>query len=240
MAEFIIKASDITISKKINNIPGDELDTTATGLFLADDSTDPTSSTLSAQADLVDGDLQTVISGSLTSTYSIGLDLGSSKTIQKLFIYDVSTNNAGVSQAGVNDTFTVYSSADNSTWVLIEIFKPLNRVVYLDTDSNPSPIPSPLPSPLPYDTVTDPVYRIDLVFESKPTARYFKAYASRDNVQDVGSSTLQISEMEALTQPSLTLDTNLTNDVLTVQSIVSTNPISVPGDGTGDNTPAIT
>lgn len=237
---LIVKSADVTVSKKINNIPGNQLDTSVAGLFLADDSADPTSSVLGAQADLVDGDLQNVISGTLTGSYSIGIDLTTSQTIQKLIVYDIIDGNfSGINYNGTNDTFAVYSSDDNSTWVLIETFKPLNRVIFLDTSDNPSPPPSPLPSPLPYEEIVEPVYSIELVFETKPTARYFKAFASRGSVEDVGESTLQISEIQALIQNNVTLDTSITKNILTVPSIVSTAPLAVPGDGTGEGEPVI-
>lgn len=238
---IIVKSADRTFTRKINTIPGIDIDISATGLFLADDSSDPTSSTLGAQTDLVDGDLQNVISGTLTGSYSIGLDLGSSKTIQKLSIYDIIDGNfSGINQDGTNDTFEVYSSADNSTWVLVETFKPLNRVVFLDESDNPSPIPSPIPSPRPFEIITDSVYIIELIFETKPTARYFKAFASRGSVEDIGEQTLQISEIQALTQDDLSLDINITKNLLTVPSIVSDAPIAAPGDGTGGGEPVIT
>lgn len=237
--EMIVKAADITVSKKINNVPGEDLEASATGLFLADDSSDPTASTLTAQADLVDGDFQTVTSGTITGSYSIGLDLLTSQTVQKLIIYDVIDGNySGIDYNGVNDTFVVYESELNDgsadSWVLVETFKPLNRVVYLDTDSNPSPVPSPLPSPLPYSTITNTVYKIELVFGTPPKARYIKVYASRGAVQDAGESVLQISEIQALIQPALALASISKKNILKAKSIVVTEPIAVTGDGSGD------
>jgi hypothetical protein len=230
-SEIIIEKQDVVGIEKVLLKPRQTLQS-ASGLFLADDSSDPTSSTLGAQADLADGDIETATSATLTGSYSVGLDLTTAKEVVRLTLYDIGTNTVtGISVSGANDSLAVYTSSDNSTWVLHETFKPLVRREFLSGDNYPSPVPSPLPSPLPYSDLTDPIYIIDLVFFDPPTTRYIKAYANRGALMDISGDEIEYTEVEAYIQPSILERTEKDKLKLKVSSIVTATPVAQTGDG---------
>lgn len=230
----ILSMINIQDIEKVTAISKEQIESVS-GLFLADDSSDPTSSVLNAQADLSDGDIETATSATLTGTYSVGLDLSTAKTITKIRLYDNgATTNSGIYTFGSNDALDVYTSSDNSTWTLLASFKPVVREIFLTPDDYPSPPPSPLPSPLPFPEITDNIYIIDLIFETPPTTRYIKAFAIDGALQDVEAVDLALTEMEAFTRADPSEQDSRIIDTVKVISEVTTTPIVRAGDGVND------
>jgi hypothetical protein len=92
--------------------------------MLTDDSAAPTASTLSTQDDLNDADLNTSVTGQLTTQFAFGLDFDTAKSYTQLRVYlntGGATPTAWYNYAGYHD-FSVYKSTNNSTWTLVKTF----------------------------------------------------------------------------------------------------------------------
>lgn len=94
--------------------------TASVGLKLEPDTSPYTGTTMGAAASVIDGmwDTKTNVDD-WESTYSYGIDLGSSVAVDRLFF---TVNKVGTWQGANNSTFSVYKSDDNSTWSFIQTF----------------------------------------------------------------------------------------------------------------------
>ena len=110
-----------TIAPMVNSEPS--ILTPSAGLIKASDNTPLTGSVLTERADLIDGN-KTVSGMGDWDWHSIGVDLGESKTITKINLY-CRCDSAPTTRCWFNadcDSIGIYSSDDNSTWVLEENF----------------------------------------------------------------------------------------------------------------------
>ncbi len=143
------------------------------GLSLADDSSGPTSSTLTSLPGLIDSDINTSVFAS-NSSYSIGLDLGAPRFVNSLSVYDDGTGGSDIYWSGSHDSYELYTSPDNSTWILHGHFHPLQRLLYSGS-----------------------IYRTEVPFSGSLTARYFKLYANQGSIRTGGGTSLAITSLQA-------------------------------------------
>jgi len=152
------------------------------GLYLADDSADPTSSTLNSSAALVNLDYKTAtITGTRGTNESIGVDLGQAKAITSLTLYDDTSAGAGICWSGSKDSCELYGSTDNSAWTLLRKYKPITRTLFSGS-------------------VDDTISQIELTLVSgsvrAETYRYFKVYSNEGALVGFdGTSELQYTEI---------------------------------------------
>lgn len=93
--------------------------TPSAGIWLNGDFT-PTTSTLTDKPCLIDADKSTECTVKINGKISVGLNLGSSKTVTSIIIYFMVSSGTLISQwlSGDFDGFSIYTSNDNSSWTL--------------------------------------------------------------------------------------------------------------------------
>jgi len=156
------------------------------GLYLADDSADPLSSTLNSSGSLVDlrfNDIAisgTDLSGANRSLFeSVGVDLGSSKKITEIRLIDNGDAGAGISWSGSRDSATVYGSTDNSTWVKLKEFNPISRTTFTGAVGS-------------WYQTRFPLYSGSVVYYDY---RYFKVYADEGPLISMAGNSLVYTEI---------------------------------------------
>jgi len=169
------------------------------GLYLADDSTNPLSSTLVTKPGLVDLNYRTpVITGQRTLNESLGVDLGTPKAITELMLLDDGTAGTGINWSGSHDSALVYGSDDNLTWVKLRSYKPVDRELFSGS-----------------------IYRSFFPLTSgsviSESYRYFKVYADQGTLMSGDSNSLIYTEM---------LTTQIPETILTSGSIYRTYYVS--------------
>ena len=150
-----------------------------TGLYQEDDLSDPSGSTLSNQSNLVDTNytVQVITGGNFSG--SIGIDLGSARSINKLTLYDVGSFGS-ITWSGSSDSLKAFGSADNSSWNWFEDFHPLNRELYSGS-----------------------VYQISCPFNQARSYRYFKLFADKGYIKSAVGEYLPFTEIRAWVLPSV-------------------------------------
>lgn len=144
------------------------------GLYLADDSSDPTSSTLGSLAGIIDGDKTDNPSSYYSGGKSYGLDLGSSQKVVSLILYSSAHN--GEQLYSTWDDMVVYKSDDNATWTQVKVFVGATDCTVVEESDH---------------------CHFKLQFDSSETARYFKVYSSSGLAFGSGGLSAIISEIEA-------------------------------------------
>jgi len=164
--------------------------TAANGLYGAD--TSPTNTTIPTKATLVDGELYPTYADNtckISSGYSVGIDLGSSKTVNKLRFH-ASSDHSGVPYfmrvyTGVK-TYYIYKSNDNISWTLAETYNDHS----LDTG---------FPAIVTAGGTSG--YRhgyFEFEFPASHSARYFKVWCQKSIIWRAGSESVPwINEIKA-------------------------------------------
>lgn len=124
------------------------------GLWSDDDAT-PLSSVLTTKVCLIDADVTSDCTGVVDSAMSAGIDLGSTKLVNKLILRLLSSEITFPTVWGAKDSIVVYSSPDNSTWTLEQTFDAPTLVA--DDDY---------------------IGHVELILTTPVSTRYFKIYAS--------------------------------------------------------------
>jgi hypothetical protein len=190
---------DVTANVKFADLPTPSGSVTNTGLYLADDSADPTSSTLGTNAPLVDGDVEVVAQVPSTDSWSIGVDQGQAYTATMFSLYDDGTAGSGILASGSNDSLTLYQSTDNSTWSLVKLYHPLLRTQHSGSISV-----------------------IHLACDT--TQRYLKVYSDRGALQSATGLAPQFTEVDTWQQQDTFFTSGSTFNV--ISSTIPTGQVS--------------
>lgn len=183
--------------------------TTIDGLYLEPDTSPYTSTTLSSDPTLVDGNLWSGGSNIVFyEHYAYGLDLGSSKEVSllKLYLTHACTDVDSYYAAGY-DSMDVFKSDDNANWTFVESYDA--PPIFFHEDYH---------------------IGIELEFISSVTARYFKVVSRDNNIAfGTGGCSGKVREIEAyanteseVTAPTLstTAATSITIDTATLNGSV--------------------
>ncbi len=140
----------------------------------------PTSTALIAETKVVDGDFLTEVDSYWNKNKSYGVDLGESHTVTRLRAHCNTLNSTPTSWEGpFNDSVTVYSSSDNSTWTLVELFN----------------------APTIYDSGLRK-WIFDCLLTTPTAARYWKIHADESLATNPSSANIRICEIEVFTETS--------------------------------------
>lgn len=175
--EMALFFDDVASKLKFADLPAPSGSIVNTGLYLADDSADPTSGALGTNAALVDGTLNVVAQSPATTSWSIGIDQGKPYNTTMFSLYDAGFSGSGILASGSNDSLTLYQSTDNSTWTLVKLYHPLNRTQHSGSISV-----------------------IHLACDT--TQRYLKVYADRGNLLTADGNAPQFTEVDTWQQES--------------------------------------
>lgn len=125
--EQLLYFDDVAFTQNHRTKGGPSGSMVADGLYVADDSSDPTSGAMNSSGSLVTGSITTGAVTNGTTNWSIGIDQGQAYNVSMISLIDTGTAGAGLSWSGSNDSLTLYESADNSSWDYIAYYQPLAR-----------------------------------------------------------------------------------------------------------------
>ncbi len=183
---------------------------TSHGLYLSDDSSDPTSSTLVSSSGLIN-DLYTDEPHSYAVAHnSYGLDFGSEKVFNKLVLYSLVRGSGNLYATW--DKMDVYTSSDNASWALIEEFEGATDCTVIDETSH---------------------CHWFIQLEEFTTARYVKIYTPEGLAFSSGGVSSKISELEAfcLFYPPAASDYTVLNiDCSKIDSVLTDFPVIIDLD----------
>ena len=140
----------------------------------------PTSTTLIAEAKVADNELLSEVDSYWNKNKSYGIDLGESHTVTRLRSHCNTLESTPVSWEGPsNDSVAVYSSSDNVTWTLEELF---NAPTVYNSDVRK--------------------WVFDCLLTIPTAARYWKIHAEESLATNPGSANIRVCEIEIFTETS--------------------------------------
>ena len=163
--------------------PSGSITTNGDGLYLANDSADPTSSVLNSSGSLITGLATEGAIYNGTTNWSIGIDQGHAYNVRMLSLIDTGSAGFGILTSGSGDSLEAYQSVDNSTWTLVDTYQPLSRVIASGSATTIDPITR--------GSISSSVMTINILGDF--TQRYIKLYASNGPLKSAEGDTLWIS-----------------------------------------------
>ncbi len=180
-------SDDIKTEQKIRISHGPSGSMVSDGLYLADDSADPTSSTLLSSGSLLTGSITNGVIYNNSTNYSVGIDQGKAYNTSMIILIDEGSAGYGISRSGsIGDSGTLYQSTDNSTWTLVQNYQPLTRVVASGS------------------SVDNPNAPMMITIACNTTQRYLKLYMDKGPLRSAEGKALYLSAMSTYQETPLT------------------------------------
>ncbi len=178
------------------------------GLYLDDDSADPTSSTLLPSGSIISGSITEGVIYNGTTNWSIGIDQGRAYNTSMVILIDDGSAGYGITFSGSGDSLTSYQSTDNSTWSLVQNYQPLTRVVASGS------------------SVDNPNAPMMILILGDFTQRYIKLHADNGPLKSVVGNTLWFSGIQTYQENPLTWSSGSYSDKIHI--IVTSDQVANP------------